>query len=275
MVAAALTAAYTAGCGAFPPPRVPAGMERQISQGERISAATQAHGPRPAAGLAAASAPSPGRARHLTGGQGHGSQAHGGQATRQVSGRQVTAIGDSVMLASALALRSALPSIYIDARPSRQMPAGLAVVRRLAASGQLRPVVVVGLGTNYLVTPGQLRELLRVAGPHRRLVLINTYENDGWSRQVNATDADFVQLHPGVVLADWYDTIKDRTGLLWPDQVHPELPGTAVYARMVYRAVQGTRGLPAPVSARQPAPAAQGPDSAAPSRCLAGRCGSR
>ena len=251
-------------------------MEKQIRQGERVSAATQAHKPRPAAGLAAASAPSPGRVRRLTGSQGsRGSQGHGGQATRQVTGRQVTAIGDSVMLASALALRSALPGIYIDAKPSRQMPAGLAIVRRLAASGQLRPVVAVGLGTNYLVTPGQLRELLRVIGPHRRLVLINTYENDGWSRQVNATDADFVQLHPGVVLADWYDTIKDRTGLLWPDQVHPELPGTAVYARMVYRAVHATRGLPAPASARQPAPAAQGPDSAAPSRCLAGRCGSR
>lgn len=245
-------------------------MEKQIRQGERISAATQAHKPRPATGLAAAAAPSQGRARPLAGGQGHGSK-----SARQVSGRQVTAIGDSVMLASALALRSALPGIYIDAKPSRQLPAGLAIVRRLAGSGQLRPVVVVGLGTNYLVTPGQLRELLRVVGPHRRLVLINTYENDGWSRQVNATDADFVQLHPGVVLADWYDTIKNRTGLLWPDQVHPELPGTAVYARLVYRAVQGTRGLPAPVSARQPAPAAQGPDSAAPSRCLAGRCGSR
>ena len=253
-------------------------MEKQIRQGERVSAATQADKPRPAAGLAAASAPSPGRARHPTGSR--GSQGHGGQATRQatgrqVTGRQVTAIGDSVMLASALALRSALPGIYIDAKPSRQLPAGLAIVRRLAASGQLRPVVALGLGTNYLVTPGQLRELLRVIGPHRRLVLINTYENDGWSRQVNATDADFAQLHPGVVLADWYDTIKDRTGLLWPDQVHPELPGTAVYARMVYRAVHATRGLPAPVSGRQPAPAAQGPDSAAPSRCLAGRCGSR
>ena len=30
--------------------------------------------------------------------------------------------------------------------------------------------------------------------------------------------------------------------LLWPDHIHPEIPGTKVYARMVYRAVQATRG---------------------------------
>jgi hypothetical protein len=80
-------------------------------------------------------------------------------------------------------------------------------------------------------------------------VLINTFVPDSWSKQVNATEAAFVQAHQGVVPADWYDTIKDRTGLLWPDDVHPEIPGTLVYARMVYRAVQATRNAPLPGSA--------------------------
>jgi hypothetical protein len=228
--AALLTALLATGCGVFQTGSGSAGassgMERQILNGERISAATKASARSTGNGSSARSA-----GRH------------------KVTGREVTAIGDSVMLAGAWALHSVLPGIYIDAKPSRQWSAGLAVVRGLAAAGRLRPVVVVGLGTNYIVTTGQLNELTRLLGPHRKLVLINTYEQDQWAHEVNATIAAYVSKHPDIVLADWYDTIKDHTGLLWPDQVHPELPGTRVYARMVYRAVEATRGVTVPASA--------------------------
>jgi len=120
---------------------------------------------------------------------------------RKVRGREVTAIGDSVMSAGAMALDSVLPGIYIDAKPDREMPAGLDILRGLADSGRLRPIVVVGLGTNYIVTTAELQELMRPIGP---------------------------------------------------DQVHPEMPGTYVYARMVYRAVRATRTVPGPAPAAQP-----------------------
>ena len=109
--------------------------------------------------------------------------------------------------------------------------------------------MVVGLGTNYIVTTSELNTLVRVIGPQRKLVLINTYEPDQWSQEVNVTIGAFVRQHPTVVLADWYDTIRHRTYLLWPDETHPQLPGTRVYAHMVYRAVQATREIP---SARPP-----------------------
>jgi hypothetical protein len=212
-------------------------MERQIARGERVSAATRAQA---ASGAAAAAAASAGNAA---------AAAAARDAQRPVPGGMVTAIGDSVMAASAMALQAALPGIYIDAKPDREMPAGLAIVRRLAASGRLRPVLVLGLGTNYLVTTAQLTELMKLLGPDRKLVLINTYVPDSWSKQVNATEAAFVRTHPGIVPADWYDTIKNRMNLLWPDDVHPEIPGTLVYARMVYRAVQATRSAPLPGTA--------------------------
>ncbi len=230
--AAVLAAACTAGCGIFAAPSAPSGMEKQIMMGQRAAAATHAHAARAAARPAARAGLS--------------------VIQRQVPGRDVTAIGDSVMSASVMALEDALPGIYIDAKPDRQMPAGLTILRRLADSGQLRPVVVVGLGTNYIVTTAQLRQLVRLIGPHRKLVLINTYVQDGWSKQVNATDAAFVRQHPSIVLADWFDTIKNRLYLLWPDHVHPEMPGTTVYAHMVYRAIQATRDVPSPSAGAQP-----------------------
>jgi hypothetical protein len=242
-----LTVGATGGCGLLHQAAAPAGMERQIREGEQVSAATQAH-MSPAArsvGTGTGSASAAGRG---TAGAGPATAAVPTPSAipGEVAGRQVTAIGDSVMAASAMALAAAMPGIYIDAKPDREMPAGLAIVRRLAATGRLRPVVVIGLGTNYIVTTKQLNELMKVLGPNRKLVLINTYVPDAWSRQVDATEAAFIRQHLSVTPADWYDTIRNRMNLLWPDHIHPEIPGTYVYARMVRRAVQATRDVGAP-----------------------------
>jgi hypothetical protein len=241
--AAILAVGATGGCGLLHQAAAPAGMEKQINQGEQVSAATQAHASSRARS-AGTSTPGPGASGSST------ASAIGTPAPTatpgKVTGKQVTAIGDSVMAAGAMALAAAMPGIYIDAKPDREMPAGLAIVRRLADTGRLRPVVVLGLGTNYLVTTRQLNELMSIIGPDRKLVLINTYVPDAWSKQVNATEAAFIRLHPTVTPADWFDTIKDRMNILWPDHIHPEIPGTYVYARMVKRAVQATRDVTVP-----------------------------
>jgi hypothetical protein len=231
----------TGGCGLLHQAAAPAGMERQIHQGEQVSAATQAH-----ASSAARSAGTSASGGTVGTGPAAAAVPTPSATPAKVVGKQVTAIGDSVMAAGAMALAAAMPGIYIDAKPDRQMPAGLAIVRRLAETGRLRPVVVVGLGTNYIVTTKQLNELMKVLGPDRKLVLINTYVPDAWSKQVNATEAAFIRQHPSVTPADWFDTIRNRMNVLWPDHIHPEIPGTYVYARMVRRAVQATRDVAIP-----------------------------
>jgi hypothetical protein len=237
-----LAAGATGGCGLLNQAGAPAGMERQISQGERVSAATQSH---PLTSARSSATTSPGDGLSGTSNLAMGTPTPSATPS-EVTGKQVTAIGDSVMAASAMALAAAMPGIYIDAKPDREMPAGLAIVRKLADTGRLRPVVVIGLGTNYLVTTRQLSELMKLLGPDRKLVLINTYVQDGWSKQVNATEAAFIRQHHTVTPADWYDTIKNRMNLLWPDHIHPIIPGTYVYARMVRRAVQATRDVTTP-----------------------------
>jgi hypothetical protein len=241
--AAILAVGATGGCGLLHQAAAPAGMEKQINEGEQVSAATQAHASSPARSPGT-STPGPGASGSST------PSATGTPAPTatpgKVTGKQVTAIGDSVMAASAMALAAAMPGIYIDAKPDREMPAGLAIVRRLADTGRLRPVLVIGLGTNYLVTTRQLNELMSIIGPDRKLVLINTYVPDAWSKQVNATEAAFIRQHPTVTPADWFDTIKNRMNVLWPDHIHPEIPGTYVYVRMVKRAVQATRDVTVP-----------------------------
>jgi lysophospholipase L1-like esterase len=158
-----------------------------------------------------------------------------------VTGSGVFAVGDSVLLASAVQLTAALPGISINAQVSRQVSVGLSIVQRLAAAGRLRPVVVFALGTNGTFTAQQMRQLVRAVGPHRELVLINTYEARSWEAGVNRVIAAAAGRYPNVVMANWFATIEHRTSLLWPDEVHPQPSGARLYARMVSSAVRAAR----------------------------------
>ncbi|HZC41251.1 MAG TPA: acyltransferase family protein [Streptosporangiaceae bacterium] len=240
-VAGALTVACTAGYGVLHPPAGSGGgMQRQIAQGARISAATRSRHLEPATSRGT----SPAAATRTDGKPGAGSAsgpASPAAAAAKIHGHQVTAIGDSVMLAAAPELQHMLPGIYIDAKVSRQMTQGLSVARRLAASGQLRQVLVLGLGTNGTVTRQEVRKLVDLLGPRRGLVLVNTFVPRPWGPPNNAVLAAAARRYPNVVLANWSKTIGHRTSLLWQDGIHPQPSGGRVYARMVKAALHGIR----------------------------------
>jgi hypothetical protein len=163
------------------------------------------------------------------------------QLTLPVTGWMVTAVGDLVMQAATPELQAALPGIYVDAAVSRQMAAGLAEVRMIAAAGGLRRVVLVGLGTNGTVTASQINQLRAVLGPDRWLVLVNTYAARPWEQEVNAAIARAARRDPRVLLVDWYSAIENHTNLLRPDQIRPRSPGGSLYASIV-KAVVETAG---------------------------------
>ena len=241
-LAAALMVVGAAGYAVLRAPASP-GLEQQITQGAKISADSRARKATPAA-AARVSAQTPPPTSAST------SAADAYQAT--IPGSKVTAIGDSVMLAAAPQLQAALKGIYINAAISGQMSAGLAVVQRLAGTGLLRSVVVLDLGTNGTVTTSQIRQLLATIGPHRTLVLVNTFDPRPWQNGDNRVLAATARKHHNVVLANWFATIEHRTGLLWDDDVHPRPPGATLYARTVATAVQAARS---PRSTASPWPA--------------------
>ena len=85
----------------------------------------------------------------------------GPESAGSLQGEDMVAVGDSVMLASAPALVARFPGITIDAEVSRSPQRGPDVLRRMAEQGRLRPVVVVGLGTNGEYGAGTLQEIGR------------------------------------------------------------------------------------------------------------------
>jgi peptidoglycan/LPS O-acetylase OafA/YrhL len=216
-VLALATASY--GVIRTPAPTAPAGLLRQVAEGQRTGTASQS-------GLSTTAPPAANAAAGCRSGR-----------SPKVSGRQVTAVGDSVMVASAAALESALPGIYIDAQVGRQMRAGLAVIRSLAADGRLRHVVVVGLGTNGGVTAAQLRQLRHVIGSGRDLILVNTFGPQPWEHAVNAVLAAAARQAGHVQLANWDQAIAARRSLLWPDGIHPKPAGASLYTHVVLAAI--------------------------------------
>jgi len=207
----------------------PSGLLRQVAEGQRVSTASQS-ARSPAAAAAACRRGKP----------------------PEVSGNQVTAVGDSIMVASAAALAAAMPGVYINAQIGRQMQSGLAVIQGLAATGKLRHIVVIGLGTNGDVTPKQIRQLRHLIGPNRDLVLVNTFGPMPWEPEVNTALDAAARQGAHTELANWNHAIAADPSLLWPDGIHPQPSGAKLYARVILAAVQAALSRAQPPSCKQP-----------------------
>lgn len=171
-------------------------------------------------------------------------------ARTTVPGDRITAVGDSVMLASAEGLLDERPGIQIDAAVSRSMWQGGEIVEALAAQGALRDYVVVGLGTNGPVDDDDLKTVYDAVGPHRCLVLVNAYAPRDWISGVNTELTAFAASHPRVAIADWSRAIAPKADLLAGDQIHPGSAGGAIYADTVAGAVDALQNRPADIAYR-------------------------
>lgn len=69
------------------------------------------------------------------------------------TGDQITAIGDSVMLASSQGLSEVFPGIQTDASVSRSIMVAPELIGNALSAGSLRQWVLIGLGTNSAITP--------------------------------------------------------------------------------------------------------------------------
>lgn len=155
------------------------------------------------------------------------------QVREMPTGDQMTAIGDSVMLASSSGLNATFPGISIDASVSRSLLVAPGIMRTQMASGALRKWVILGLGTNTAMTTAQLQRVYELIGPDQMLLLVNAHGDRPWIPSTNKVMADFAAAHPdNVLLVDWDAAVKAEPGVLGSDGIHPN-KGTDLYARAI------------------------------------------
>ena len=100
----------------------------------------------------------------------------GSRSSLPPRGGDTSAVGDSVMLASAPSLLAAFAGITVDAEVSRSIWAGPELLNNLLArSGELRENVVVALGTNGPLGPGGARRDGADGRAERDLILVNVH----------------------------------------------------------------------------------------------------
>jgi peptidoglycan/LPS O-acetylase OafA/YrhL len=165
--------------------------------------------------------------------------------TGPATGPQITAIGDSVMLAAAPELEARFPGISIDAAVSRRLPQAVDIVDADVAAETLRPVVVVGLATNGPIDRTTLQRIRDDLGPDRELVVVSAQAPRGWIDPNNAILSAFADRYRDVELADWHGAAQPILGELNRDQIHFGPTGARAYTDAIQQALERLAELPA------------------------------
>ena len=165
-------------------------------------------------------------------------------AAAEPAGSQITAIGDSVMLAAAPTLEAQLPGVSIDAVVSRHLGTAPGILQADLNAGTLRKIVVIGLATNGPIDRSMLEQLRAEIGPQRELVVINAQAPRNWIAPNNAILSAFAQSYRNVELANWHDAAQAVLPLLARDQIHFGAGGARVFTGTIQDALKRLADLP-------------------------------
>ena len=143
-----------------------------------------------------------------------------------------TVVGDSVMAAIAPALTARFPALEVDAVTSRQPGGVLDALAAISAAGRLGQVVVIGAGTNGAIAEGQLRAMLELARPARRVIVLNDHVARDWEGHNNELIGRVVPEYPNAIVFDWKTLATAHPEWLWTDGIHPRPAGADAIAAM-------------------------------------------
>ena len=160
------------------------------------------------------------------------------------------ALGDSVLYDVAGPL--AADGFHVNAMVCRTMSQGITYLRSYRSS--LPELVVVALGTNGIVTSGDIATLLGILGPSRGLVLVTPKGGDDPS--VAGLYRSAAGAHPGRILVlDWERVSAGHQDWFAPDGTHlGGSAGISAYARLLAGSLSALPGTTTAPTTPSPAP---------------------
>lgn len=155
----------------------------------------------------------------------------------QTYGKQVTAVGDSVILDIKPYIEKVLPGIHVDGQVGRQMFKGEEIITSLHDQGKLRSTIVIALGSNGVLNRKNFEEFLQTLKDIPNVVLVNTRVPRKWEATVNQTLQDAAGKYSNITLVDWYATSAHHDNYFVSDGVHLTAAGSKAYTKMLVEAL--------------------------------------
>ena len=150
-------------------------------------------------------------------------------------------VAEANRYASELAQHLRRADMSVDADVSRMPQDVFARIRERRHVGQLGDVVVIGAGTNGVISSAELTSLLDLLKDRKRVVLVTSHGDRAWIREANAVIRRVGNRFASgnVRIADWDAYAAAHRTQLFKDGIHP-LPGAgaAGYAHVVRTAIR-------------------------------------
>jgi peptidoglycan/LPS O-acetylase OafA/YrhL len=162
-------------------------------------------------------------------------------------GSEVTMIGDSLMETATVALHARFgPDIVVDTQVGRQFTSGIERANALRYDGKLKPIVIIGLGTNGPFSEKQIEALITELGDRKTVAFVKVVVPRRWQKTVNEALDKAKERHPEILLIDWPAWVADYKVRL-QDGVHPTVRGARLYAELMATALTQTPITPVSV----------------------------
>jgi peptidoglycan/LPS O-acetylase OafA/YrhL len=160
----------------------------------------------------------------------------------QVSKPQITAVGDSVLVAGAEKMEEYIgEGLYISASIGRQAVQVPTILRERRLAGTLGSIVIVQIGANGYVTNEDFNDIMAELQGVRAVIFINVRVPKEWERANNTTLATGAKRYPNAVVLDWYGLSAGHPEYLKDDGVHPYQVGREVYAKMILNEINARK----------------------------------
>jgi peptidoglycan/LPS O-acetylase OafA/YrhL len=141
------------------------------------------------------------------------------------TGVTVHAVGDSVLLAIRDALSATLGgAVRIDGAVGRQPWDGVPMIQEWAAAHPGEHLVVV-LGSNGILRPEHVDQIMAAAGTERRVVFVTAAVPRRWEGPTNDTLRSRVPAYPNARLVEWNHMVATNPGYVGDDRIHPTREG--------------------------------------------------
>lgn len=145
--------------------------------------------------------------------------------TFEAGGRDITIIGDSVMLGSRGHFIRALPGVHVDAEVGRQFSEASKRIALLRAHGVLGQTVVLHLGTNGYLVESHFSAAMRQLQDRRRVVVIDVHASRRWTEPNNEIITRVAPVFPNAVLVKWSAIGRENPQYFIQDGIHPTVAG--------------------------------------------------